>query len=84
MPFWLFITLLIGAALAVCIPLYVIWWSWWDRRMQAQADELWPDADDEQQRATWQLLRALEGPRTKWRLKFDVSDLYARRHGRKP
>ena len=84
MPLWSVFALVIAGVTVIVLPLYLRWWTWWDRRMQGQADRLFPGGDEEQQRATWQLLRALEGPRLRWRLKLDLSDIYARRHGKKP
>lgn len=83
MPVWIVVGLILGVV-ALVLPPYLLWFNWWDRRMQRQALELFPEDTEDEQRHTWQLLRSLEGPRLPRIWKLDLSDLYARRKGKKP
>ena len=84
MPVWIFVGLITLGAVALVLPPYLLWFKWWDRRMEQKALALFPDDAEEEQRLNWQLLRALEGPRLPRLWKLDLSDFYARRKGKKP
>ena len=67
MPYWLFSTLLVLAVVAVVGPVAWGLTALSRRAADRRALKEFPGDDQEEQRATYALLRQLEGPGPRWR-----------------